>query len=303
MAHHDARGDALHDVCGDGLRDELRGDLKAEAASHRPDREAMLARIERGRREPGRVAPRRGKPVAARRSGFRVAGTAAAVAAVLGLSVAGTWAAVGHYTDPRPVESSAPARPAPQVGTATSTPARSHGSSAAPTTGTGPPGHAATSPASAVASATATATATASSTASPTASTRVQQGFLWSDGSVDPNSIDNWSQSDITLKNHETITALDVRLRVALTPALANTGAWSTVPAADLVTTVTRDSDALVYEFTLKPGATLTPGTYEFAGQYNHASGGRDAGQDTYWATATARTTQVEVFGNFYATH
>ncbi|MEY9968442.1 hypothetical protein ABIA33_006526 [Streptacidiphilus sp. MAP12-16] len=84
---------------------------------------------------------------------------------------------------------------------------------------------------------------------------------------------------------------------------MADTGTWSTVRAADLVTTVTRDGSVLLYEFTLRPGATLAPGSYEFAGQYNHAPGGRDAGQDTYQATASAHSTQVEVFGNFYATH
>jgi hypothetical protein len=132
---------------------------------------------------------------------------------------------------------------------------------------------------------------------------RVQQGFLWSDGSVDPGSTSAWAQSDVTLKTKFTVSALDVKLRVALTPGVATTGDWSTVPAQELTVTVTRQGGFLLYEWTLKPGATLPPGTYEFAGQYDHASGGRDAGQDSYAATATGHGQPVSVYGDFFPTH
>jgi hypothetical protein len=127
-----------------------------------------------------------------------------------------------------------------------------------------------------------------------------QESFLWSDGSVDPRSTDSWARSNVTLKNHLTVTALAARLRIALTPDVVSTGSWSTVPSDDLTVTVTRQKDALVYEWALKPGRTLPPGTYVFAGQYHHAAGGRDAGRDVYEATATARDIPVRVNGNFF---
>jgi hypothetical protein len=150
-------------------------------------------------------------------------------------------------------------------------------------------------------------TASSSSSAAPLSSAspvptgvHTQESFLWSDGSVDPHSTDNWAQSNVTLKNHLTVTALTARLRIALTPGVADAGSWSTVPSDALTVTVTREQDALVYEWVLKPGRTLAPGTYVFAGQYRHAAGGRDAGRDVYQATATARNIPVVVYGNFY---
>ncbi|MEY9838785.1 hypothetical protein [Streptacidiphilus sp. EB103A] len=248
--------------------------LRAEADGHQPDRAAMLARIERG--QFSAPAPARGRRRrTSRRSGLRLAGIVMASAVGFGLSVAGTWAAVGVFSAPAPTE--------PVVTVVSPSPSES----AAPTPTPPMP-------------------TTSGSPSTPSVSagaTRVQQGFLWSDGSIDPYSTTGWSQSDITLKNHYTVTALDVKVTLAFTPGLASTGSWSTVPAADLVTTVTKQGGTLVYEFSLKPGATLAPGTYVFAGQYNHAAVGRDAGGDSYRATATGHGSSVEVYGNFAATH
>lgn len=141
-----------------------------------------------------------------------------------------------------------------------------------------------------------------SSPASATSSAPPQQGFLFAQGSIDPHSNDYWAQSNLVLKNDLAVTALDVRLRVALTPGVANTGAWATVPAQDLVTTVTRSSDSLLYEFVLKPGVVMAPGSYEFAAQYNHAQGYRDSGNDSFDVTATAVGSQVELTGSFDGT-
>ncbi|MGN9910146.1 hypothetical protein ACTMTJ_21590 [Phytohabitans sp. LJ34] len=95
------------------------------------------------------------------------------------------------------------------------------------------------------------------------------------------------------------MTALQVRVRIARTPDLSSTGAWSTVPVQDLVTTVEQQPDALVYTFTLKPGARLPSAEHVFAVQYGHAVGGRNPSQDSYQATATADGTRVEVEGGF----
>jgi hypothetical protein len=53
----------------------------------------------------------------------------------------------------------------------------------------------------------------------------------------------------------QTVTALEVSVRIANSPNLTNTGAWSTVLAEFLVTDVEWQPDALVYRFTLKPGS------------------------------------------------
>lgn len=260
-------------------QERLGAALRAEADSHQPDSAAMLARIERG--QFSAPAPARGRRRrTSRRSGLRLAGIVMASAVGFGLSVAGTWAAVGVFSAPAPTE---------PVVTVVS-PSPSDSAAPSPATSSGSPS-------------TPSASAGASKPAGAAGTTRAQQGFLWSDGSIDPYSTTGWSQSDITLKNHYTVTALDVKVTLASTPGLASTGSWSTVPAADLVTKVTKQGGALVYEFTLKPGATLAPGTYVFAGQYNHAAVGRDAGGDSYRATATGHGSSVEVYGNFAATH
>ncbi|MEZ0065662.1 hypothetical protein ABIA32_001662 [Streptacidiphilus sp. MAP12-20] len=301
--HHTSSGRPREDQPSEGQpgegqprEDRLREALRDEVARHRPDREAMLARVTAGRAST-RPVTRSRRPVA------RLAGFGVVSALLLGLSVAGTWAAVGRYVSPEPASRTAPGGSS-ELGSATSIPrpsaspigpgagpmgGRSAASSASTAPTSGPSGSGSPSPA-----------PPASSAASSAAGTRVQQGFLWSDGSIGPGSTANWAQSDVTLKSSFTLTVLDVRLRVALTPGVGSTGIWSSVPAQDLVATVTRQGGDLVYEWTLKPGVTLAPGTCTFAGQYNHAAGGRDAGQDDYRATATGHGSQVLVYGNFY---
>jgi hypothetical protein len=288
----DGSRDGYRDMPSEGRGDGLREALRAEAARHRPDREAILARIAAGQAPERRVR-------AARRTPLRLAGLATACALLLGASVAGTWAAVGRYVDPGPAAATATATTPAVPPTPAPTPAPSR-SAAGDAVNPAPTGAS-------------TPTAGASAPSPPSASpppaaqspgpTRVQQDFLWSDGSVDPGSTSAWAQSDVTLKTKYTVTALDVTLRIALTQGVATTGDWSTVPAPDLSVTVSRQGGFLLYEWTLKPGVTLAPGTYEFAGQYDHASGGRDAGQDTYAATATGHGQPASVDGNFYPTH
>ncbi|WP_243715162.1 hypothetical protein, partial [Micromonospora sp. KC207] len=85
--------------------DRVRAVLRATAASHQPDRAAILARIQRGQAafdpSPATRPTRRGVAV-------RAAGMAATVATVLGLGVVVTWAAVGHEATPPPVHMPSP---------------------------------------------------------------------------------------------------------------------------------------------------------------------------------------------------
>ena len=262
--------------------------LRAEALRHTPDSAAILARVEDAAMAGTRrsVCPGRLRRLGSLLTPLKPVAAACAVLVV----VAGGWLVAGHLsptatrTSPR-AESTT--RYTPRTTASADGAGAADGRSATPT-----------SPA-----ATASASPTATVILGSPGHTRVQQGFLWSDGSIDENSTTSWSQSDVTLKNRETITGLSVVLRLADTPGLMNTGAWSTVPSADIVIRVTPGNGVLVYTFTLRAGVMLAPGTYEFAGQYSHASGGRNADYDTYLATASARQASVEVYGNDFPVH
>ncbi|MCM9083516.1 hypothetical protein L1606_36530 [Streptomyces spororaveus] len=136
----------------------------------------------------------------------------------------------------------------------------------------------------------------------PTAAgSRTEDGPLWADGSVDPHSNAYWAQSNVTLKAGEPLTALVVELRIALTEGVKDTGNWRTRPAADFDLSARQEGGFLVYRWTLKPGRTVPPGEHVFAGQYDHATGGRDAKDDTYRIDATAGAAErgASVWGGF----
>jgi hypothetical protein len=258
---------------------DLGGVLRAEAERHQPDRTAMLERIDRGRhvtrgpvariadlwRRPAALLPR---PVALL---LRPAGAAAAVAAVLVAGVSGVQLANRSAEPDRPAVAPSPsATPSPSAATSLG-------------------------PAITVTSPTPRKTGRPSVSSSPPA---VRDGYLTATGVRDPNSIATWSQSNLTLATTETITALDVTVRIARTAGVADTGHWTSIPA-DLVTTgVTVEDREVVYRYTLKPGAKLSPGTYAFGVQYNHASGKRSPAGDSYAATSTAGR-QARVTGGF----
>ena len=246
--------------------DDLRARLRAAAAEHTPDRTVILNRIAENRatgRRPGGQA-------------WRLAGAGLAVASVLGIGGVARWA-LG--------DGDRPDTPAP-VATA-----------AAPTIA--PPSPAVTPSSSPTVTPSKRVTKTPPTKPSKTAG--VEQGPLWSDGSIDPDSTATLGLSDITLKLRAPITALDVSVRVALTPGLADQGAVHDVTVAKIDSTVLHEPDALVYHFKLHPGATLPPGTYVFTAKYAHRAGGRDAGADSYRAQATAAGgVELDVHGDFY---
>ncbi|MGY3200895.1 hypothetical protein [Streptomyces sp. TE5632] len=235
------------------VHDELRARLHEVAGEHEPDRERILARVERGTAGTVRpVRPASRPPV----SGWvRVTGATAAVAGVL---------VVGGYTVTSAVRGDE-ARPQRQVAVSPAP---------VPTSAPDAPG-----------------------TVGPPAG--VEDGPLWSDGAVNPHSNEFWAQSDVTLRTSEPLTALTVRLRIAQTGGVSSTGAWRSLPEEDFALTVDERNGHLVYTWTLKGGRTVPPGEWVFAGQYNHARGGRDARNDTYAATAAGGSEQLSVGGGF----
>lgn len=259
------------------VHDELRARLHETAETHEPDRARILARIERGMSEQSRPDHRATRPPV-----WGWARVVSATAAVAGMLAVGGYAVASAVKDdtppqqqtvsvsptPTPSPDATSRAPHPPVDRTPSTPRQSH---------------------------------KPSSTPSVQPSAGESDGPLWSDGSVDPHSNDFWAQSDITLKTTQQLTALTVQLKVAQTGGVSSTGAWRSLPEQDFALTVGEQNGFLVYTWTLKAGRTVPKGEWVFAGQYDHARGGRNAKDDTYALTATADGTQRAVGGDFAA--
>ncbi|MFI9583255.1 hypothetical protein ACIHCQ_15700 [Streptomyces sp. NPDC052236] len=112
--------------------------------------------------------------------------------------------------------------------------------------------------------------------------------YLQGEGSIDPESNPYWAQSEVAVRSEQRLSSLTVELRVAQTGGLDPTGSWSTRPAEDFTVSVREEGGVFVYRWTLKSGRTVPAGRHTFAGQYNHAEGGREAEGDTYTATGRA---------------
>ncbi|MEV7869387.1 hypothetical protein AB0P17_25600 [Streptomyces sp. NPDC088124] len=243
--------------------DDLPARLREAAGEHRPDRERMLARVERGMAGP---RPAGHLPRPRRPAGWpRVAVVTAAAAGALGV---GALALVTTQDSPH------------QTVVASPDPA---GPPAAPAPGVSSP----------------RAPVERSPSRSPEDPATAGSGYLRSDGVVDPNSNAYWAQSNITLRTEQPLTALTVELRIAETGGIEDAGSWRSLPERDFTVSVRVRDGALVYRWTLRDGATVPAGEHVFAGQYNHAEGGRDAEDDRYTARATASGGPAEVTGGF----
>lgn len=288
-------------VRGD-VHEDLRARLHEAAAAHEPDRARILARVERGMAG----GSRSGRPVARPRTAawVRVAGAAAAVAGVLAAGGYAVTSALRGETAPPQRTAAVSATPtAPPAPPATSAPA-------APTPSPDPTGRAPAEPAGPTASAERPGpgrTSTPSGTRAPVPGTAGERsaadGPLGSDGAVDPHSHEFWAQNNVTVTAREQLTALTVRLWVRQTGGVSTTGAWRSLPEDDFTFTVGERDGFLVYTWVLKEGRTVPPGEWMFAGQYDHARGGRDATGDRYTATATTASgaRRLAVQGGFAA--
>lgn len=266
------------------VHDELRARLHEAAETHQPDRERILARVERGMAEPaGQTRPvhRATRPPVC--GWFRVVSATAAVAGVLAVGGYAVASAVKEDTPQQTVATSPTPTPSPDATsrppappadpTPKDTPESRETAEAPPRQPTG--------------------------TADLPAAEGEEDGPLWSDGSVDPHSNDFWAQSNLTLKTGEQLTALTVQLKVAQTGGVTSTGAWRSLPEDDFTLTVEEKDGFLVYTWVLKEGRTVREGEWVFAGQYDHERGGRDAKDDSYAMTATAGGEQLSVAGDF----
>ncbi|TDT97941.1 cellulose binding domain-containing protein [Streptomyces sp. 846.5] len=127
--------------------------------------------------------------------------------------------------------------------------------------------------------------------ASPTPS-----GLLHAATSINSSSNVYWAQLDLSVTVKQPVTALDVRVRVSNCTGLAATGSWSSGSPGQFTETTTKNADgSITYEFQLAPGHQIAPGTVTFAVQFNHATTGWNAADDTYHVAAgTAGSTSAE---------
>jgi hypothetical protein len=269
------------------VHEEVRSRLHEAAGAHEPDRERMLARVERGMAGPAVSGHRATRPPAF--GWMRVAGATAAVAGVLAVGGYAVASAVKDEAAPQQQEVATSATPTPSPEATSRAPAPP--APVEPTPSRSPERRASGPPPSR--------TPSAPATERPPAAT--EDGPLWSDGSVDPHSNEFWAQSNITIKTRGQLTALTVRLKVAQTGGVSNAGAWRSLPEGDFTLAVAERDGFLVYTWTLKEGRTVPAGEWVFAGQFDHARGGRDAGKDAYSVTATAASRQLSVRGGFAA--
>jgi len=264
------------------VNEEIGRRLREAAEAHQPDRDRMLARVQRGMAGSA-VRPRR-PGIARSWPKVALAGAAAAgILAVAGVAVAG----LAQTTPASPDTGTTLAVPSPaEVPGSTRPPRPTAGSSPAPTAGA-PERTTAGRP-----------SAGSPNPASPPGS-RVSDGPLSAQGSVDPHSTLYWAQSKLALDTTQPLTALTVEVHVTQTGGVRSTGQWQTGPGDDFTVTAQERDGEVVYRWELKPGRTVPAAHQVFAVQYNHAAGARSAAADSYRVQATAADGGHTVQGGF----
>ncbi|GAA2478140.1 hypothetical protein GCM10010406_12840 [Streptomyces thermolineatus] len=322
MGGHEQRPDSA------GEPRDLHGELRPGAEDHRPGGERTPARAE----EEAAAAGPSSRPRRTRRTRrfrgpllpagvvlppwMRTAGAASGIVGVLGVggltvaltdnaagppqTVAGTTGPTAPAALPPAPSSSAP-RPSPS----SSGPGRTDGGGSNNSSGkdagdaAGRPARERTTtpPAS---SSPAPKTSIAGTSPRAASGNRAEDGYLWSDGAVDPQSNDYWAQSDVTLRTRKPMDELTVTVRIALTEGVGRPGSWTSLPGGDFRTSVLEEGGELIFRFVLAEGARVPEGEHVFAVQYEHAAGGRDAGGDSYSAEGGGPAGDVSVRGDFH---
>ncbi|MEV3938217.1 hypothetical protein AB0K52_19840 [Glycomyces sp. NPDC049804] len=265
------------------MNDDINDRLRVTGEEYEPDRDRMWARVADGMREPRVQA----EPV---RTGWRIPQLGLATGAALALI--GAIVFFGQVLGLGPVIGPSPEPPPAGPGTR-SEEATDPRTSADATT------DAAETPTSEAEEGEETETAeTAEEGSSPEAENAPE--WLWTDGSVDANSGDFWSQANLFLKNEEPLAAVTIELRVAQGDSVEHTGSWTTADSYFTAAAVTEEDGFLVYRWTLQEGKVLPAGEYQLAGQFNHGSGPRSADEDRYSFTAETEGGEAgEVAGDF----
>lgn len=126
-------------------------------------------------------------------------------------------------------------------------------------------------------------------------------GLVGASASVDQASNAGWSQLDLAVTVKEPLTALHVTVKVSKCAGLASTGSFDTVGSQFTEVTTTGSDGSITYEFELVKGATLAPGTFTFAAQFQHVTSGWKQQDDTYYVSARmATSTSASVASGAY---
>jgi hypothetical protein len=248
------------------VNDELPDRLRVTAEEYEPDRDRMWSRVSEGMREPRVQAV----PV---RTGWRIPQLSLATGAAVVLI--GAIVFFGHAMGIGPVVGPTPEPPAAGPGTRTAAPTD-------PETSGDTTSSASTSEDAEEATGSEETTTGAEETTSGADPDGAAPEWLWTDGSVDEDSGDFWSEAKLTLKNEVPLTDLNVELRVAVGEGLESTGSWNTAGTYFADAQVAEEDGFLVYRWTLREGQVLPAGEYTLAGQFNHGSGPRSADDDVY---------------------
>lgn len=244
------------------MNDDVNDRLRVTAEEYEPDRDRMWSRVSEGMREPHV----RAEPV---RTGWRIPQLGLATGAALALI--GVIVFFGQFLGIGPV-----------VGPTSEPPAAGPGTRSAEATDPATSGDASSDEEEATSDGESEATEPSEGESESTPELEGAPDWLWTDGSVNPNTQEFWSQSDLVLKNQEPLAELAIELRIAEGEGVESTGSWTTADSFFNVAEVTEEDGFLVYRWTLQEGKVLPAGEYTLAGQFNHNTGTRSADDDRY---------------------
>ncbi len=108
-----------------------------------------------------------------------------------------------------------------------------------------------------------------------------------------------YGEEDIAVSSTAPLTALTVTVTVQKTTGLSYNGQYNTV-GGQITNSHTDGASAIVYQFTLASGQTITPGTNQtYAAQFNGTGTLHPIAGDTYTVTATAGGKTTTLSGHF----
>jgi hypothetical protein len=125
---------------------------------------------------------------------------------------------------------------------------------------------------------------------------------LFSAGPLVDSGNPSWTELDVMVTAKQQLTSLEVTIKVANCPDLQWTGDYDQGADGQLSKADMPNPDgSITFSFTLNSGQAVSPGTLEFAAQFNHAAGGWNAAEDSYVVTArtAASTTDTVVQGAY----
>nr|BFF22856.1 hypothetical protein GCM10025732_08210 [Glycomyces mayteni] len=129
-----------------------------------------------------------------------------------------------------------------------------------------------------------------------TEETPEQPDWLWSEGAIDANNTDYWTQSVVRFRSDTALTGLEVELRLTEDEGLAFLDAWTSDDNLFTEAVYTSEDGYAVLRWTLKDGAVVPAGNeYTLAGQFDPNGGPRSGEGDAFTITATGEDGETGV--------